>query len=294
MSFLVSEAVLTGPAFSELPDGAARLLLRASSYCSTHGLSVVTTTALRVMLATRRQAEELVSAGFWLETETGWESLLSSGEPDETLEPRSELRSVRAQAGRLGGQKSALARAGLYGTAQPRSKLEANGFASEDDPEANHRSKPNQTDEATPKQNAEAKTGVGSPSHTLPLLSLSGSSSFPALSEPFSSLQLSSEGPDPLPARGRKKPKSARWRRVPNDWEPTAEHLQLAVSLNVDLQLEQAKFRDHEFEKSKSDPDATFRNWLRNAKPSQRPLGAQTTERKYASSDDIDSMLGLS
>lgn len=262
MSFLIDEAILTGPAFSELPDGAARLLLRAASYCAAHEVTVITANALRLMLGTRRQAEELVSAGFWVEGEKGWEVPYAV---------RPELSSKRAEAGRAGGIRSAEARRRKFGSAQPGIEREAKHDVG-----------------STP------ETGVASPSHTLPLLSLSGSSAFSALSEPLSSLQLSSEGPDPLPARGHKKPKLARWRRVPSDWEPTADHLRLAVSLNVDLQLEQAKFRDHEFEKPKSDPDATFRNWLRNAKPSQRPLGEQTTARKYASSDDIDSMLGLS
>jgi hypothetical protein len=41
----------------------------------------------------------------------------------------------------------------------------------------------------------------------------------------------------------------------------------MAKDLAVDLGLELAKFRDHEFDKLRSDPDATFRNWLRNAQP---------------------------
>lgn len=64
------------------------------------------------------------------------------------------------------------------------------------------------------------------------------------------------------------KARPARWRRVPADWEPTLEHRALARDLCVDFGLELAKFRDFEFGSPKSDAGATFRNWLRNAKPS--------------------------
>lgn len=47
--------------------------------------------------------------------------------------------------------------------------------------------------------------------------------------------------------------------------------MQIARELGVDLKLELANFRDHEFKDPKSDPDATFRNWLRRARPAGRP-----------------------
>lgn len=66
----------------------------------------------------------------------------------------------------------------------------------------------------------------------------------------------------------------ARWRRVPEDWRPKPAHLELARTLGVDAALELPKFRDHEFRDPKTDADAAFRTWLRNAKrfsPTPRP-----------------------
>ncbi len=56
------------------------------------------------------------------------------------------------------------------------------------------------------------------------------------------------------------------WRRVPEIWEPNAQHRELATELGVNLEGELSKFRDHEFRASKTDADAAFRTWLRNAK----------------------------
>lgn len=64
-------------------------------------------------------------------------------------------------------------------------------------------------------------------------------------------------------ARTRARPK--RWRFCPPDWEPKPEHAALAAELHVDMAAQEAKFRDHEFDKPKSDPDRTFANWLRQA-----------------------------
>lgn len=55
------------------------------------------------------------------------------------------------------------------------------------------------------------------------------------------------------------------WRRVPETWQPLDSHAALAAQLNVDLLAEEAKFRDHEFRSPKTDADAAFRTWLRNA-----------------------------
>lgn len=55
------------------------------------------------------------------------------------------------------------------------------------------------------------------------------------------------------------------WRRVPGDWTIKPDQRSLALGLLVDVELEADKFRDHEFATPKRDPDATFRNWIRNA-----------------------------
>jgi len=60
--------------------------------------------------------------------------------------------------------------------------------------------------------------------------------------------------------------RARRWRRVPEDWRPTDAHRELAAKLVVDFAIELEKFRDHEFRDPKTDADAAFRTWLRNAK----------------------------
>jgi hypothetical protein len=64
-----------------------------------------------------------------------------------------------------------------------------------------------------------------------------------------------------------KRVRAARWRRCPDGWEPSDEHRQIARERGVSIDAEVAKFRDHDFNAPKSDADATFRNWLRNARP---------------------------
>jgi hypothetical protein len=106
------------------------------------------------------------------------------------------------------------------------------------------------------------------PAPALSLISGSGS-----LSPDSSALSASSEGPDPLGARGGKPRKagSAKWRVVPEDWQPTDEHREIAAARGVDFDLELAKFRDHEFKDPKSNANAAFRNWLRGARVTLRP-----------------------
>ena len=231
----------------------------------------------------------------------------------------------RAEAGRLGGQRSAVTRTQRHGSAQPtappRSKsrllAEAKPVCFEDSP----KQEPFASDE-TPKQEpfASRKTPTQKPfaSETKavcfepdaegprfpPLGSPSSDhSSYSALLRiPSSPLLASSEdltgsarvhAPTPKPPKA---PKQPTWRRVPGDWQPSPEHVQIAIAMAVDLQLEASKFRDHEFQRPKRDADATFRNWLRAAKPSPRPLngaGHSATPRKYATVDDVDRMLGL-
>jgi hypothetical protein len=61
-------------------------------------------------------------------------------------------------------------------------------------------------------------------------------------------------------------PRARRWRRVPGDWQPKDKHRELAGRERVDFDRELAAFRDHEFAAPRSDADAAFRNWLRNAR----------------------------
>ncbi len=106
------------------------------------------------------------------------------------------------------------------------------------------------------------------PAPALSLISGSGSFSSPDLP----ALSASSDGSEPSPARGKsRKSGPAKWRIVPAEWQPTDDHREIATARGVDFELELAKFRDHEFKDPKSNANATFRNWLRGARPSLRP-----------------------
>jgi hypothetical protein len=63
------------------------------------------------------------------------------------------------------------------------------------------------------------------------------------------------------------KPPPARRRRLPDDFLPTAEHIELAEQLGVNLRAEWAKFVDHwrSTGEAKADWPATLRNWIRRA-----------------------------
>lgn len=97
--------------------------------------------------------------------------------------------------------------------------------------------------------------------------------------------------PEDLPNRSgsRAKGGKGRWRRVPSDWQPTDAHRVLARKLGVSAVDEESKFRDHEYKDSKSDPDACFRTWLKNAAkfggsvsvPKVDPKAAEESKRRY-------------
>lgn len=176
-------------------------------------------------------AGRLVEVGLWEEVEGGF-VIHDYHDYQPSTEEQERRNAARSAAGRLGGQRSGESR---------RSKAEANGEA-----------KPKQvasTIEANAKQTREANANPDP-------VSLS------------SLISSSSRAEDPTCQVGRARRGAAKWRRVPDGWEPNADHVALARELNVNLDLELAKFRDHEFKTTKSDADATFRNWLRGARPS--------------------------
>lgn len=89
---------------------------------------------------------------------------------------------------------------------------------------------------------------------------------------------LSAPSPTPTPTpptsieEGGAGGRAKRAHQLPDDWTPTDAHRTLAVERHVDCDLEADKLRDWAASKgeSRKDWDATFRNWLRNAKPDPR------------------------
>lgn len=84
--------------------------------------------------------------------------------------------------------------------------------------------------------------------------------------------------PEDVPETVTPKPKAKRakrtaWRVVPDDWAPNAAHRQRAVELGLDLDREVEKFRKHDFDKPKKDPDRTFAAWLLRAEDFKRGRG---------------------
>lgn len=57
--------------------------------------------------------------------------------------------------------------------------------------------------------------------------------------------------------------------KLPDDWTPTPEHVEQARTAGIDADLEATKMRDWALSKgeTRKDWDATFRNWIRNARP---------------------------
>ena len=70
---------------------------------------------------------------------------------------------------------------------------------------------------------------------------------------------------------GDKSPPAKRATQIPKDWQPTEKHVALAAERRVNITEEAEKFRDWCISTgaTKKDWDATFRNWIRNARPSQ-------------------------
>ena len=62
-----------------------------------------------------------------------------------------------------------------------------------------------------------------------------------------------------------KKRRAGLWHFVPDDWQPKERHKTLALGLVLDVNAEAEKFRAHEFDRPKSDPDRAFDGWLRRA-----------------------------
>ena len=94
------------------------------------------------------------------------------------------------------------------------------------------------------------------------------------VSQPFTSSDGDCEGDgdgDGEVIRGAKAPPAKRATQIPKDWHPTEKHVALAAERRVNITEEAEKFRDWCISTgaTKKDWDATFRNWIRNARPTQ-------------------------
>ena len=307
--FAVDEPTINCPAFRGLSAQAARLLLLAAVYCPARKLRGLNDKAIRALQAKPAEAWELVTAGFW------------AAEDDQYV-GAIDLESPRARSARVAGEASARARAERYGTAQPRKpERSPNGGSNvpERPPERGRtiartelERSPNgartftrtQLERSAERSRTEANDATDPPSPPDPPLP-SQISSFSALSAVSFPLLASLQGPeskrahadDELETRSKSVANSERkrrptWRRVSPEWQPTAEHARIAHDRRVDLALEIAKFRDHEFATPKRDPDATFRNWLRSARPELGARPPVSTGYKHATLDEIDQILG--
>jgi hypothetical protein len=57
-----------------------------------------------------------------------------------------------------------------------------------------------------------------------------------------------------------------RWRVCPESWKgPNEKHRELAAKHGLDVEVEAMKFRAHEYDRPKTDPDRTFTSWLLKA-----------------------------
>lgn len=72
--------------------------------------------------------------------------------------------------------------------------------------------------------------------------------------------------------------KKKRAHRLPEDWMPSNAHRVQAAGKLIDVDLEAEKFRDWTLANDvlKTDWEATFRNWIRNARPETRQRAGST------------------
>jgi hypothetical protein len=110
-----------------------------------------------------------------------------------------------------------------------------------------------------------------------PDLSISGSGIpevFPASKPSSETGQVARASKNGAAKPGRKAKREA-WREAQRTLTPDETHRRIASEMRVDLELELAKFRDHDFARPREDAAATFRNWLRGARPAPTGLNGK-------------------
>lgn len=99
---------------------------------------------------------------------------------------------------------------------------------------------------------------------TIPAPCKHGASTVPAVLTPDSGLLTPDSSP---PERAPRKRAAPPRKRCPDDFQPSeSERASIRSECpDVDLVIEERKFRDHEFARGRSDWPATWRNWMREA-----------------------------
>jgi hypothetical protein len=243
-----------------LSDAAFRLHLSALDWCSEQGIESVTRVGLAAIphapTGKRLDAvlDELELARLWKAEGVAWIVDVPK------VEEERDLSAIRSEAGRRGGRKSAEVRRETYGTAQPRSKLEANADAS-----------PKQTDVGSEANDRSKADGASSQGPNLPssleLSPLNQSSQALVLSgfSPDSSAPKSSDqGPDRLPARAANSRRSKPRTEAPDTLEPTPRHQQIASERGIDLAVETERCLAHHRGKGnlQANWNAVLTTWL--------------------------------
>lgn len=227
------DSVAHDPKVAALSPDARWLYIRCWCHCSEYMTDgVVTASALRVTMgAKRRHVAELVTAGLAHELQSGSVVIYDYLEHN-TTRADAERQRVRARE-----------------RVQSHRKRQCNALrnALQD-----------------PLQNALHEALQQNSAHSLDL-SISGSG-IPG----GSSALISSSETGQVARAGKKsttKAKRAAWREAQKALVPDEIHVRIATERGVDLQLELAKFRDHDFARPREDAAAAFRNWLRGARP---------------------------
>jgi hypothetical protein len=240
---------------SDLSDSAFRVYVEARCFCSSRLTDGRLTARQAAQLCTRnKDRDELIEAGLWDELEDGTivdAYYLLDNPLRSKVEADRQLAAIRAQRHR-NGERNAV----TNGAQEPLRTGEQTAHVT--DPEA-------ELPPHTPLSEQESDSGsdeIQDPEFAFP-------------DKPLENLTGSAR----VAQKRVRKARRAAWKRVPEDWNPKPEHEQIANEEGVDFDRELSKYRDWHFARSRVDPDATFRNWLREAGERSRRNGTRPVSR---------------
>lgn len=229
----VDDKAWSHPKFIGLGAGAVRLWLFA--LCWVNGQETdgrVPRHALRVLGSSVKDANQLVAARLWAETEDGWvfHDYLNY---QPSAEENKARREAKADAGRSGGKRSGEARRQNLAN-QTRSKTEA---------PASTLVEPKRTPDPDP----DPDPG-------------------PTRSENPAGSELAAPEPTAEPTNEPKTPKRKPKRAIPPDWQPLPRHFEKAAEIGVNCALAATKFRAHaeSVDRRCAEWNRAFDNWLTN------------------------------